>query len=62
MALDDAEMATASGQRDWGRYVYAGLAVALVAAVFVYVRQIDQALAETIDAPTGQPIKAVEID
>lgn len=55
--VDDAGLTIASGQRDRGRYVYAGLAVVVMAAVLVYVRQIDQALAETSGAP---PIQAVE--
>jgi hypothetical protein len=53
---DDAGLAIASGQRDWGRYVYAGLAVVVMAAVWVYVQKIDEALAETGGSP---PIRAV---
>jgi len=56
------DISVAQGKHDWGRYVYALLALLLVLSVMIYIRMIDQALAETIDAPTGQPIKAVEID
>jgi len=56
-SVDDAGLAIASGQRDWGRYVYAGLAVVVMAAVWVYVQKIDQALAETSRPPLIQAVE-----
>ena len=59
---EQTDITVTQGNQGWGRYVYALLALLLVLSVMIYIRMIDQALAETTDAPTSQPIKAVEID
>ncbi|MDP7011547.1 MAG: serine/threonine-protein kinase [Verrucomicrobiota bacterium] len=59
---EQTDITVIQGNQGWGRYVYALLALLLVLFVMIYIRMIDQALAETTDAPIGQSIKAVEID
>ena len=52
---EEDEAAVSPSRPAWGRVVYAGLAVAIVAAVMVYVKQIDAALAE-VDKPVKESV------
>jgi serine/threonine protein kinase len=45
------ELENAGQRADWGRYIYAGLAVVILAMVCIYVRKIDAALDETLRPP-----------
>ena len=53
--LEDDESTAAPARSELGRVVYAGLAVAIVAVVMVYVKQIDAALAE-VDKPVKERV------